>query len=105
MWLVEIIIESLNKNLSKSIILQEEAAKYIKNHEFYRKYFYGNGFIKKECFSLAMINEINTEQYDFVIIPVRNIRINNYYNVIELLNCFNIKNKILVDSFGEIRYL
>ena len=52
-----------------------------------------------------MLDLINDEQYDYVIVPVRNIRINNYHNVKKLIDSLNVKNKVLVDSFGEIKEL
>jgi radical SAM superfamily enzyme YgiQ (UPF0313 family) len=101
-WLVEILLNMLNQNgIDIDLFCQKNVQMFFENYEINKKYVYGDGFINIKNISDSILNEINTSDYEYVIVPVRNCKINNYFNILEFLENINCK-KIIVDSFGEV---
>jgi hypothetical protein len=102
LWLINIILDSVNNKYKNSLICQNDVKNKFSVYDLEKIFCYGNGFINKKCFSSELIDKINSENFDYIIIPVRNVKINNFQNVMELIDELNINNILIIDSFGKV---
>ena len=86
-----------------SLLCQTDVQSEFGSDELNKIITYGTGFISVDSINENIISEVNNDSYKTVVVPVRNIRINNFNNVLMLLDKLRIENKILLDSFGEMK--
>ena len=83
--MIRLILENLNTKAQVDLLGQDVSTKDMEDMEGLNQvYSYGTGFFSAESISTDLIDQLESEHYDFVLVPVANNHLQGYQNVLEV---------------------
>ena len=84
-WMIRLILENLNTKAQVDLLGQDVSVKDMEDMDGLNQvYSYGTGFFSAESISTDLIEKLESEHYDFVLVPVANNHLQGYQNVLEV---------------------
>jgi hypothetical protein len=84
-WMIRLILENLNTKAQVDLLGQDVSVKDMEDIDGLNQvYSYGTGFFSAKSVSTDLIEKLESENYDFVLVPVANNHLQGYQNVLEV---------------------
>jgi radical SAM superfamily enzyme YgiQ (UPF0313 family) len=84
-WMIRLILENLNSKAQVDLLGQNVSTKDMEDmEELNQIYSYGTGFFSAESIPNDLADQLRSEHYDFILLPVANNHLEGYQNVLEV---------------------
>ena len=84
-WMIRLILENLNTKAQVDLLGQNVSTKDMEDmEELNQIYSYGTGFFSAESIPNDLVDQLRSEHYDFILLPVANNHLEGYQNVLEV---------------------
>ena len=103
-WMIRLILENLSTKAQVDILGQDVSAKDMEDMDGLNQvYSYGTGFFSAESISTDLIEKLESEHYDFVLVPVANNHLQGYQNVLEVAQMIAPEDILYVYPEGHLQ--
>ena len=103
-WMIRLILENLNTKAQVDLLGQDVSVKDMEDMDGLNKvYSYGTGFFSAKSVSTDLIEKLESEHYDFVLVPVANNHLQGYQNVLEVAQMIQPEEILYVFPEGRLQ--
>jgi radical SAM superfamily enzyme YgiQ (UPF0313 family) len=103
-WMIRLILENLNTKAQVDLLGQDVSVKDMEDMDGLNQvYSYGTGFFSAESVSTDLIEKLESEHYDFVLVPVANNHLQGYQNVLEVAQMIQPEEILYVLPEGHLQ--
>ena len=107
-WMIDLILQSLGslKNCTVDLLGQYDVIEDFQgNPRVNQLYSYGQGFFSANTFPSRLADQLTSNHYDFILVPMANNHLDGYQNVLEVAELFHPKQLIGVYPEGHFAAL
>ena len=102
--MIRLILENLNTKAQVDLLGQDVSVKDMEDMDGLNKvYSYGTGFFSAKSVSTDLIEKLESENYDFVLVPVANNHLQGYQNVLEVAQMIQPEEILYVLPEGHLQ--